>query len=108
MWKVLLACAALAVASAASVADVRTVRAIEEGAEASLIDIALESDVAGRILIRACDYCKLLTLRVDANTVVMRGGERVDLQVAVDRRAEGGTVFYDPETLVVTRIVLWN
>jgi hypothetical protein len=108
MWKVLLACAALLSAPAAFAADARTVRSIEEAAEASLLDITLESDVAGRILIRACDYCKVLTLRVDANTVVMRAGERASLRVALDRRAEGATVVYDPDKLVVKRIVLWN
>jgi hypothetical protein len=38
----------------------------------------------------------------------MRAGERASLRVALDRRAEGATVVYDPDKLVVKRIVLWN
>ena len=108
MCKVLLACAALLAASASFAGEPRPLRSIEEAAEASLLDIALDSDVAGRILIRACDSCKVLTLRVDANTIVLRDRQRSDLRVALDRRAEGATVVYDPDKLVVKRIVLWD
>ena len=85
-----------------------TLRAVEEAAESPVLDISLTSSTAGRVLARLCDGCEILTLRVTSETAVLYQGARADLQVAKDRAAQGATVFFDPKSLVVRRIVLWE
>ena len=101
-------CAAAVLASAAALAGPHTLRTIEEAAESPVLDINLTSSTEGRVVARLCDRCEQVTLRVNADTAVLHRGARADLQVAKDRAAHGATVFFDPESLVVRRIVLWD
>ena len=101
-------CAAALLAGGPALAGPHTLRTIEEAAESPSLDLSLTSSTEGRVLARLCDYCEVLTLRVNAETAVLSHGARADLQVAKDRAARGATVFFDPKTLVVKRIVLWN
>jgi hypothetical protein len=101
-------CAAALLACGAALAGPHTLRTIEEAAESPTLDIDLTSSTEGRVVARLCDRCEQLTLRVNADTAVVHRGARVDLQVAKDRAAQGATVFFEPESLVVRRIVLWD
>jgi hypothetical protein len=101
-------CAAALLACGAALAAPHTLRTIEEAAESPALDLSMTSSTEGRVLARLCDYCEILTLRVNADTAVLYHGGRADLQVAKDRAAQGATVFFDPGTLVVKRIVLWD
>ena len=101
-------CAASILASAVVAAGPRTLRSVEDAAESVELDISLSSEHAGRVVARLCDSCELLTLQVDANTAVFLQGARTTLRVAAERKAQGATVFFDHETLVVKRIVLWD
>jgi hypothetical protein len=101
-------CLAILLAPAAGSAGPRVLRAIEQAAESRALDISLSSDTDGRVLARLCDQCELLTLRVDAETAVYLDGARASLRTAVERRAQGATVVYDPEQRVVKRILLWD
>ncbi|MEO0423924.1 MAG: hypothetical protein AAF184_16415 [Pseudomonadota bacterium] len=78
----------------------------EHAAESPYLDLALTSTTSGTIRTRRCDQCPELTLRVDSNTVASQGGRRLTLSQAELNRDRGATVFYDPKSLVVTRILL--
>ena len=99
---------ALLLASVAQAAGPRTLRVLEEAAESSLLDISLSTDSDGRVLARLCDSCELLTLSVNESTQVFLGGAPATLRMAVENRARGATVIFDPESRVVKRILLWN
>jgi hypothetical protein len=100
--------ALLLLASATTAGAARTMQAIEEAAEVSTLDIRLSSDFDGSISARICDYCELLTLRVDAETQVFLRGARTALRTAEERKTQGATVIFDRETRVVKRILLWD
>ena len=100
--------AAAFLACGAALAAPHTLRTIEEAAESPALDLSMSSSTEGRVLARLCDDCEILTLRVNADTAVLYHGGQASLQVAKDRAAQGATVFFDPKTLVVKRIVLWD
>ncbi len=79
---------------------------LEHAAESPYLDLALTTSDSGTVRTRRCDHCPMLTLRVDGNTVVRQGGTRLSLSDAELNRDRGATVFFDPETLIVTRILL--
>jgi hypothetical protein len=101
-------CALALLAAGTASGAPRTLRAIEEAAESPALDIDLESSSAGRVIARLCDQCAFLTLQIDANTTVLLHGAPSTLQTAVARKGQGATVFFDRESLVVKRIVLWD
>jgi hypothetical protein len=101
-------CALALLASGAAMSAPRTLRSVEEAAESPALDIDLTSSTDGRVIARLCDQCALLTLQVNASTAVLLRGVPATLQTAVDRKDQGATVFFDRETLLVRRIVLWN
>jgi len=103
-----LCAAALLACGTALAAPPHTLRTIEEAAESPALDISMTSSTEGRVLARLCDRCEQLTLHVNSETAVYYHDARTDLQVAKDRAAQGATVFFDPKTLVVRRIVLWD
>src|SRR5262245_18393376 len=100
--------AAALLACGAALAAPHTLRTIEEAAESPALDLSMSSSTEGLILARLSDYCEVLTLRVNADTAVLYHGAQATLQVAKDRAAQGATVFFQPKTLVVKRIVLWD
>lgn len=79
---------------------------LEHAAETSYLDLALTSSTSGTIRARRCDDCEEMTLRVDANTVVLQNGQRLSLLDAERIRDRGATVMFDPDTLMVTRILM--
>ncbi|MEM9386116.1 MAG: hypothetical protein AAGA68_13710 [Pseudomonadota bacterium] len=78
----------------------------EHAAESPYLDLSLTSTTTGTIRARRCDQCPELTLRVDGSTVASQGGRRLTLAQAELNRDRGATVFYDPKSLIVTRILL--
>lgn len=98
----------LLAATAATAERPGYMKILEHAAESQVLDLSLTSQTSGTIRARRCDYCEELTLLVDADTQVLQGGQRLTLADAERNRDRGATVFYDPETLVVTRILLRN
>ncbi|MEO0971668.1 MAG: hypothetical protein AAFX85_01140 [Pseudomonadota bacterium] len=78
----------------------------EHSAETTVLDLTLFSDSTGTIRAKRCDDCPVLTLTVDGTTVVRRAGQVQSLRTAELDRDRGATVFFDPKTLIVTRILL--
>lgn len=88
---------------------------VEEAYELSLTQVLIPADERGSVVIRACDTCASLRLQVDARTmyylayrtppVSLAEMNRVLANVS-DRRNTSVFVMYEPESLVVTRIVL--
>ena len=103
-----LLCALALLASGAATSAPKTLRLLEDAAESPALDIDLTSSTDGRVIARLCDQCAFLTLQVNASTAVILHGTAATLQTAVDRKGNGATVFFDRETLVVKRIVLWD
>ena len=101
-------CAGTLLASGIVAAAPRTLRAVEQAAESPSLDLDLSSSTSGQVIARLCDGCELLTLQVNAATAVFLHGARATLQLAAERKDQGATVFFDPATLIVNRIVLWD
>lgn len=101
-------CASALIAAGSASGAPRTLKMAEEAAESPALDIDLASSTAGRVNAKLCDQCETLTLAIDAGTVVFLHGARVPLQMAEDRKAQGATVFFDRQTMIVKRIVLWE
>ena len=81
---------------------------IEEAAEVSDLSLKLTSNNRARIYASICDQCKLLSLEVTQDTIIMRGGQRLSLEDAQLIGKAGATVLFTPETLEVTRILYWQ
>jgi hypothetical protein len=101
-------CAAVLLGAGVAAASPRLPRAVEDAAESAFLDINLSSATQGQILARLCDRCELLTLEVDASTIVLLDGARKTLETAVERKDRGATVIFDHDTRIVKRIVLWD
>src|SRR5262245_14830308 len=101
-------CAVALLASGVVSGAPKTLRAVEQAAESASLDIDLDSSTGGHVTTRLCDRCELLTLQVTKDTAVFLHGARATLQFAAERKDQGATVFFDPSTLIVTRIVLWD
>ncbi len=85
-----------------------TMRHLEYAAETQSLDIFVVNDSTARINARRCDYCELLTLNVTPQSVILMQGTRMTVRDAERLRNDGATVLFDPETLEVTRILLWH
>jgi hypothetical protein len=92
-----------------------TLKNVENAYEGDARSVTLPANGSGRVLIRECDRCKPVTLRVDAATRYFVGTSAaapVTLKQLRDAAAADPagtrllTVFYSLETNVVTRIVL--
>lgn len=87
--------------------------ALEQAYELSLADVQLPHSTTGRTVVRACEGCDEVVLRVEPATTyhVRAGGEPVSLAdfkaVAANmERSQLITVFYSTSTLAVTRLVV--
>jgi hypothetical protein len=101
----LLICAAGAVSAA--------MRAVEQGLELAATDVTLPVTSDATLNVRRCRECPLLALRVSADTAwVLAGPARVAVPRDEFRRIARGNaealiyVFYSPDSLRVTRMVL--
>jgi hypothetical protein len=110
--KIVLAGIALSLWSGATLA---TLKNVENAYESDPAHVTLPGGPTGQVVIRECDGCRPVALRVDARTRYIVGrasSQPVTLaalrSAAASREAAGRllTVFYDIETNVVTRIVL--
>ncbi len=88
---------------------------IEEAYELALTQVSLPAHAAGRVTITACAGCDTVHLPVDARTSYHLGigapgvtlQELTDAVYAVSDRSKTPIyVMYQPESLVVTRIIL--
>lgn len=88
--------------------------ALERDFELALNQVTLPRSSAGQVVVRQCGDCDPEVLRVDANTRYFLGSNKpaslAELRAAADAvrdpKRTGVYVFYEPETGVVTRIVL--
>lgn len=62
----------------------------------------------GTLYVKRCDHCALTTVSVNADTLYYRHGELISTASAVALDGQGATIFFDPETKYVTRIVFWR
>jgi len=88
---------------------------IEEAYELDLTQISLPTHATGKVTVKACAGCDTVKLRADARTNYQLGFDSAAVTLreltnaadAVrDRSATPIFVFYKPESLVVTRIIL--
>ncbi|MBT8143822.1 MAG: hypothetical protein KJO55_03915 [Gammaproteobacteria bacterium] len=81
--------------------------ALEEAAE--ITQLRIQQQAADRAVVygRMCDYCETLRLTIDADTTILRRGNRLNLTQATQLRS-GATVLFDPASRRVTRVIFWN
>ena len=104
MQKILIA--AMLLATLAAGADRTIYRHLESGAEMNKLTLSASNEQL--IYARVCDVCDLQALSIDGSTRVYDGRQRIDLATAAGFTDRGATVFFDPETRRVTRIVFWK
>ncbi len=92
-----------------------SMKALEEAYELDLTQVSLPAHTADKVTLKECDDCFTVQLSVDARTsyhVGMRtaGVTLLELNDAVSRISDRENtpiyVMYEPESLVVTRIIL--
>ncbi len=79
---------------------------VMEGA-AEVDALTLKASARQTVYAARCDSCPPLTLSINAQTQFFAGGRRVALS-AVAQRELGATVFFDPGTYKVTRVLFWQ
>jgi len=101
------------------VANARTLEIVEGAYEAVLSDVILPGSIAGTLIMKMCATCESTSLRVNSDTVYVGADGRekpladflIDANLLRDaadvERSTGVGVFYDMESLRVTRIRLY-
>lgn len=77
----------------------------EDAIETVSLRMTLNDDNTGYVQGKVCDYCKLLTIPVTAETKAFRNDMEVPLKQALTRVGKPATVFTNIEHTMVTRIV---
>ena len=110
MKQLLLTTLLSALTATAALADIRP---LEDAHEVSSERIRLPGSEAGSLILRECPRCEPVTLRVNARSAYQSGNRTLGLTEFKARfaaRQRGGefvlTVFHDPETKFVTRVVM--
>ncbi len=95
---------ALAAAGTAS-ANGKVFEIVEHAAE--VMELELTADTRQLIYARRCDECPTVALSLDPQTRVFDGRRLISLGMATAFQKRGGTIFFDPATRKITRIVYW-
>ena len=90
--------------SAMTVASAGTMIILEEAAEFDALSVRVSDKGKGTFRLRPCDECKELRLKIAPTTALRVGGKRLPLAAVNSLTLRSGTVFYDVDTRVVTRI----
>ncbi len=105
--------AAAAIALAWSGTAFGALELLEDAFELDLTQLRLPSFSTDQMTIKECDDCETRTVRVDNKTTYHLGGQSMDLNEFLratsllgEKQENMVTVFYLPESLVVTRIVV--
>ncbi|MEO0975372.1 MAG: hypothetical protein AAFX85_19965 [Pseudomonadota bacterium] len=96
----------LIAATGAQAVEASYMKVVEHAAESAFLDLSLNTSTSGTIRAKRCDHCKELRLQVTADTIVVQGNTKITLIDADQNRHLGATVLFDPETMIVTRILL--
>lgn len=84
-------------------------RIVEEAFESSSAETRIPADVGGAMVMRRCEECAAMTLRITVKTrffVDEQPVSQAEFRRAANRGTYGMTVHYDPKSLDVTRIVM--
>jgi hypothetical protein len=86
------------------------IHAPEEAIEGSTQGLELPRAVGGALMVAPCSGCKLLTVRLDANTQFFLGKRPVTLtefnKFVESSGPRGLTIMYDRKTSAITRMVV--
>ena len=104
MYRIILFWLVLAGTNAAQ-ADTRVFEVVEHAAE--VMELQLGANAQQLIYAQRCDECPTLALSLDKRTRIYDGRTPVTLSRAAGYLNRGGTIFFDPQTRVITRIVFW-
>lgn len=86
-------------------ADYKHFEVLEHAAEVMELELSASKDQL--VYARRCDQCPTLALSIDPRTAIYDGRKRIAIGSAAAFDKRGGTLFFDPETRRVTRIVFW-
>lgn len=78
---------------------------VEDAIETESLRITLKGNNTGHVQGKICDYCKLLTVAITAETKAFDDNAEVPLKRAAARAGKPATVFINMEHTKVTRIV---
>lgn len=76
----------------------------EDAIETESLRITLKDDNTGFIQGKLCEECKLLTVKISAETKAFNRNKEVSLKQAAERLGKSATVFINTEHTRVTRI----
>ncbi len=82
---------------------------LEEGIESSTADVRLPGNALSSFRIRTCADCNPMTLKLSAGSRYVANGQAVDYTLFRElskQHAKNMMVFYDPNTMRVTRMTL--
>lgn len=99
----LITAAVLAALCAAANAGPMTL--LEEAAEFERLDARVSDDHSGYVRVAACDQCEPLRLEIHAATMLEVDGQPQSLKTLNRRALHDGTIFYDPQSKRIMRIV---
>lgn len=82
------------------------IREYERGYEIDELRVVMTGN-SGRVIVRECDSCPDVTLRITQATRVFKGEQEIPLQHLIRYRGQAGVVFQDHQTDEVTRIRIY-
>ena len=62
----------------------------------------------GTIYVKRCDHCPTVAVSLNAGTLYYQHKNRITAEAAMALDGNGSTIFFDPNTRFVTRIVFWR
>lgn len=99
---------ALLLAALCGLASAGPMTLLEEAAEFQRLDARVSDDDRGYLRIANCDGCEQMRLEINSATSLEIDGEPRPLKTLNRAALRDGTVFYDPQTKRVKRIVAYR
>jgi len=80
----------------------------EFAAETSITVLGDKPLSGGTVFVKRCDQCPRVAVSFNAGTLYYQQRKRISVDAAMALDGQGATIFYDPKTKYVTRVVFWR
>jgi len=104
MYRLIAISLSFAIAAMAA-ADSKHFEILEHAAEVMTLD--LEASEQQLLYAKRCDQCETVAVSIDKDTRVFDGRRPITMGQAAGFESRGATIFFDPKTRRVSRIVYW-
>ncbi len=78
---------------------------VEDAIEADNIRINIDASLNGYVIGQQCPDCPKIKLKIDRTTQAIKHGKAIHLHQANQLNGKFATLFFDPKTKLVTRII---